>query len=121
MAATWPDSLQLRLAAQGLAVEHASPLARTPDELRGAAPDKVRRRSTIEGVNVRGTVHVGAAEYAVLMTFFNSTLAGGTLPFEWEHPVTQEAVLLRFVAPPQVSPAGPRLFRAALDLELIPS
>lgn len=89
-----------------------------------AGPAKVRRRYT---TNVRPLqariVPMTKDQVAIFKEFFNDSLAGGTLPFDWVDPMTDEAVEMRFVTPPppDISTVeGSDLYDVEVRLEILP-
>lgn len=51
-------------------------------------PPKSRRRSTAVGVPTSATFEMTTAQVATFDTFFETTLADGSLSFTWAHPLT---------------------------------
>jgi hypothetical protein len=63
-----------------------------------------------------------ADQLAVFKAFFNETLAGGALPFDWRDPVTLEAATIRFVTPPPPDiTKSEGYFRVTCVAEILPS
>lgn len=54
----------------------------------GVANVKTRRRTTRVRYNLVGSIDFSAAEYATFKTFFTTSLAGGSLPVTFTHPLT---------------------------------
>ena len=116
--AVWPVSLPQRPLAQGLQERVPDTLIRTSME---AGPPKVRRRYTAGIRLFEMQLRLAASQVDTLDAFFEETLAGGSLPFDWEHPRTGAAVAFRFVEPPAYSPAaGGQLWTGTLRLEVLP-
>lgn len=55
-----------------------------------------------------------------LDSFYESTLAGGSLSFDWLHPRTGQSKSFRFLAPPKATEAARGLYRMTLQLEMLP-
>jgi hypothetical protein len=49
---------------------------------------KMRRRSTAVGVTSTFTFRMTNAQVVTFNTFYETTLSDGTLPFDFEHPIT---------------------------------
>lgn len=90
----------------------------TPMEI---GPAKKRRRSTAGVSTLSATVQLTTAQTETLQTFFEDTLAGGALRFDWTHPRTQVAAVFRFAKPPQISHVSGPNWQARLELEVLPS
>ena len=96
MAEVWPPSLPQDHFI-GLTTALPDVLIRTKMD---AGPDKVRRRFTGNARPVR-TFFVGTeTQVKTFRDFFNTTLKGGSLSFEWDDPIGDATVLFRFKAPP---------------------
>lgn len=96
--ADWPASLPgLRLP-----VDHQiqSGLIRTKMD---AGPDKVRRRSSATPENFSFPMRLKGSEYDTLQTFYNSTLGGGALSFNFDNPRTDTEETFRFLSPPNAT------------------
>lgn len=83
-------------------------------------PDKVRRRTTVGVGRIRGSVLLTREQAATLATFYDTSIAGGALPFEWVHPRTGATTRFRLVEPPGIAQISPRRWRASLSLEILP-
>lgn len=59
-------------------------------------------------------------EVATLETFYQTTLLGGSLAFDWLHPRTGAAASMRFTSPPDMRPTGPRSYRVTFETEVLP-
>ncbi len=114
----WPWSLPQRPLAQGFNERAPDTAIRTQME---AGPPKVRRRFTAGIRTMDMQLRVDADQVATLDTFYDATLAGGTLRFDWLHPRTGGALTYRFVEPPSYTPvARGRVWTATLKLESLP-
>lgn len=81
---------------------------------------KIRRRTTklIQTFDV--TIQMTTSQRADFLTFWNTTLAGGTLTFDWVHPLTRAATTFRFRKPPPVfSSVGGTLVRCRFKIETV--
>jgi len=114
----WPATLPQAPLAQGFAERAPNTVIRTAME---AGPDKVRRRFTAGVRQIDCQLRLTPAQVTALDAFFEDTLAGGALAFDWAHPRSGEAATLRFVEPPSYAPvARGRLWQAQLRLEILP-
>jgi hypothetical protein len=93
--AVWPASLPQRFL-ESPGVEEEAPDVMIETEM-DAGPPKARRRFTAGFRMIRGTVRISKAQRATLDTFWVTTLEGGTLPFDWIHPITLATASFRFV------------------------
>lgn len=57
--------------------------------------DRVARGGEAE--KVTGVIWVVATQEATLKAFFQTTLLGGQLPFDWVHPITRAACTMEFL------------------------
>lgn len=51
-------------------------------------PPKYRRRNTANGTVASVTYIMTDAQVATFLTFYQTTLVDGTLPFTWNHPIS---------------------------------
>jgi|TARA_R110000851_G_scaffold91621_1_gene199973 hypothetical protein len=103
MAIQWPASLQDKVNTGGYSLSLGDTVIRSKMDV---GPVKTRRRNT-RGVDDHAiSIWVTGAEYTTLITFYKTTTAGGTLPFEFEHPITKVLTDFRFNGPPKFVPVG---------------
>lgn len=85
-----------------------------------SGPAKVRRRFTAGVTPISGTIMVTAAQLATFITFFNSTLLGGSLRFSWtEPPAHSVACEMRFTAVPTWTKIED-VYKISMSLEIMP-
>lgn len=108
-----PPVLLLR----GYSAQGKSTVLRT-DMDAGAA--KVRQRYTAVPQPVTGTVICSEAQYAELVTFLDTSCAGGALRFDWTDPHDASTVEMRYVPPWSETPLGLGNWEIALSLEIMP-
>lgn len=119
--ATWPVTLPSL--AVGADLSQQDGVIRSPMD---AGPSKVRRRFTSTVRYLSGTMVLTSAQKAALDTFFNTTVAGGALAFEYDDPTNGFAgVAARFMAPPTFQltvggASGVEYYTATISLELLP-
>ncbi len=87
-----------------------------------SGPGKLRARYTSGSARITIPMVMTLTEVTALMDFYEDTLQGGALPFDWSHPRTGSAQRYRFQ--PGVQPTVVRIipgrFRVQLALEAIP-
>lgn len=66
-------------------------------------PALLRSKSTKVRIDVQGTILTTKTEFESLLSFYYDLLAGGTLPFNWKHPLTGIPIQYKFEAPPERS------------------
>ena len=117
----WPASLPAFVETDGFDDAFPETVVRTPME---SGPAKQRRRFTAAPEPLRAGLVLTKAQHDTLKTFFVTTCKGGSLAFDWVHPISQAAASYRFKAPPRVAPlgqvAGLAMVKASLDLEILP-
>jgi len=114
----WPATLPQEPLAQGFNERAPDTVIRSAME---AGPPKVRRRFTAGIRLIDCQVRLTPAQVETLDSFFDSTIAGGALSFDWKHPRTGAAVTYRLVEPPSYTPvARGTLWQASLRLEVLP-
>ena len=83
--ATWPASLPSAPLVGGFSETLPDTLIRTSMDV-GA--DKVRRRSTVQVIDMKMAFLLSKAQLATLTTFFITTTNGGADKFTFDHPIT---------------------------------
>lgn len=118
MAAAWPASLPQDPFVAGFQETAGDRLLRSATD---SGKPKRRPRFTAAIEPLKLTFPMTAAQVATLKTFYQTTLAGGSLPFDITHPRTQALVTIYFASEPSWSPeAGGKFWRVALELEVEP-
>lgn len=85
-----------------------------------AGPAKVRRRFTASIRTFRMTIQMTEAQANIMDEFYEDTLAGGSLSFDWVHPRTRAFRTFRFrKPPPSYTKRGEAVF-CAFVLETVP-
>jgi hypothetical protein len=114
----WPSDLPQKLEQTTYSETLPSVTVRT--EMDSGAP-KVRRRFTAGIENIQGTMLLTRDEAETLDTWFNETLQGGAVSFQWKHPRREtEDVEMRFLEPPSLAARGAINFTASMSLEVLP-
>jgi hypothetical protein len=102
--ATWPGTLPVYVQEGGYS---ESLQDQTIESQMDAGPAKIRRRFTKSLRKFEITMQMTAAQLTTFETFWNDTLKGGSLPFDWLHPRTRVAATLRFRLPaPKIQTVG---------------
>ena len=111
---TWPAELQDTLLVDGFQVRFGDTLVRSDMDV---GPAKLRSRYT-DGVDeYTCTINLEYDDWAVLNTFYKTTLSNGALTFGYDDPMTGVASEFRFKEPPVVVPLGGRFFRVSMTWE----
>lgn len=114
--AIWPAGLPQKLNQAGFSNSLADNVIRSEMDV---GPDKKRRRDVSAPEPVKGSMYVTESEYSLLKTFHDTTLGGGSLPFDWVHPITGASVEMTFKSPPTISSKSGDVYMATLDLEVL--
>ena len=114
--ATWPAGLPDDVLARYVE-QPGNRLLRTPMDHPAA---KRRPRFTAVPRPFRVTIELTRDQVQVFDDFFNETLAGGVMPFDWVHPRTRAAVEFRFVEEPEYRHQLGELWYIPLALEILP-
>ena len=113
----WPVSLDCPLY-QGFSQREQSNVIRSP---MGYGPAKVRRRTTASIEVVTLTLHLTSTDVLTLEGFYKNTTEAGSLRFNYENHLTEtEPVEARFTAPPNYRPLAPDMWRAEINMEILP-
>lgn len=81
---------------------------------------KQRRRSTASGSICSAQFEVNDTQRAALDTFYRTTLADGTLPFTWNHPISGTNYTWAFEEAPTYSNRGFNYHFAQCKLRRLP-
>lgn len=104
MAAVWPGTLPQYVLEAGYQETLED---QTVESQMDTGPAKVRRRFTNSVRRFQVTIQCDEVQAADFEAFYLTTLAGGSLPFEWVHPRTRAIRTFRFKKPPpQVTVVG---------------
>lgn len=85
----------------------------------GYGPAKVRRRAIVPMRDITYQFLMSQAQVASLNTFYDTTLKGGTLTYDFEDYINGGSVELRMKTPPVTQPSGPD-FSVRLFVEVMP-
>lgn len=112
MAETWPATLQQKLNQQGFSFAKGE--TSLTSGVSGGEPKK-RRRFTKAIDIYQGSFDLEFSEFDTLNTFYDTTLAGGTLTFLFEEPFSQANAEFQFVSPFTIAPLGGGNFRVSVQ------
>ena len=116
--AVWPASLPDDVLVDGYSERPPRVRLRTPMD---AGPPKMRRRFTAAVEPIRCTMAFTRAQVTTFRTFYDTTLLGGVLTFDWTHPRTLAAVTFRFADPePEITPNSGKDWIGDFTLEVMP-
>lgn len=118
---TWPTSLPQSLNIDGYVEGQESNVVRTSMDV---GPDFVRRRYTALKRMAAGSMILTDAQYTTLLTFFNTTLRGGSLAFDWhpqgKHNASPQVIYsMRFLSTPSRRVVE-RHFQVDMSFEILP-
>ena len=116
MSETWPASLPTDIITDGFNQQAKPTAIRTQME---AGLDKIRRRYTTEIINSSVSMVITFAQYSTLETFFNTTLKGGVLSFNFTDPADSTEYEYRFLEPPSYSSYNVYNYLVAMQWERI--
>lgn len=115
--AVWPPSIVRKFSASGFSEKTPNVVVRTSMD---AGPVKIRRRFTAGVRPIVGKMKMKSSELATFDTFFNTTLNGGALPFDWTHPRTGVAATYRFTEEPEYTADEGDWWLVSMKLEIMP-
>lgn len=116
---TWPttNNFPQKLLRESLRESFANNVVRTPMDI---GPPKVRRVTTANPRPISGKQLLTFTQAADLATFYNTTLANGSLSFTWVEPRSGTSCTMRFVSPPVLYSAGGVKVWVDYELEILP-
>jgi hypothetical protein len=98
--ADWPEALPC-YPIEGSFVE--TPHRNVARFMPEVGPPKFRRRNTANGSSAGLTWKFTKAQLATFLTFYTTELKDGSLPFNMEHPITDEVHSWAFESEPEIS------------------
>lgn len=118
MAVSWPTQLQDYLNEDSFSHEFGNTTIRSSFDV---GPAKVRRRFTRSIDMISCTIDLYKDDYDFFKTFYNTTLNGGVTPFEFNHPITQDLITVRFISdnPPSFRSMGGGYFKISMKWEIL--
>lgn len=116
--ADWPASLPQSILIDGFDMKAGQQMLRSDMD---AGPAKQRRRFSAYFTNINGKILVTTTQLDTLRSFFDLDLQGGSLEFNWVHPISNTAAVMRFVEEYSVTPISGDKFFVMLRLEILPT
>jgi len=85
-------------------------------------PPKARRRSTAKVWISSVTYRMSNAQILTFLTFYETTLEDGSLPFSWDHPITNVIYNWQFDPQnrPRIARIGPKFQSVSFNLLRLP-
>jgi hypothetical protein len=80
-------------------------------------PSMSRPRFTKTRTEAAMTIWVNKTQYEEFFNWYDVLLAQGSLPFDWEKPITNVPATFKFMAAPSVSAVGPLTWTISCQLE----
>ena len=117
--AEWPPGIPVFPLLEGFSYQPANTLLASEVE---SGPPKVRRRTTAGVERWSGTFLLTAVQTEIFRSWFENDLAGGALPFDQTHPVTDAWRSMRFdpQSLPSYSPVGNGIWRVDVQVLVLP-
>jgi hypothetical protein len=116
MAATWPSTLEQKLNESGFTIGFPVSYIESETEI---GPKKRRRRTTQTYEQLSCSIIIEKSLYDTFKTFYDVTLSGGVLPFEFNHPISGVLTQYRMGAP-SFTPMGGTYFNLSMTWEAQP-
>lgn len=113
MAVSWPLALQQYMNQADFSQKPQDTAIRTSPS---TGPRKRRRRFTKPIVTQKCSIRIKGIDYDVFEDFFNITLAGGTLPFDFDDPISGDLAEWHCDGY-STSPLGGEWFKVVMDWE----
>ncbi len=117
--ATWPSSLPQSPLINGYSRTQQPQVARTPMD---SGPAYQRRRFTAASKPITMMFNLDKAQRQTFWDFFNNTVSGGALPFDWVDPVDGSSVTFSFVGDsvPMETALSAEFYQIAVSMEILP-
>lgn len=117
MGVPWPVSLQGVMNEEGFSFKIGDTTIRSETEF---GIPKVRRRFT-RGIDVfTFSINLSSSQYSTFKTFYESSLNGGVLPFDFLNPLTNTTDEFRFLTSPSIRSIGGGNFILQMEVERMP-
>ena len=116
MATAWPSSLPTCILQDGFGQQARPNNIRTKME---AGLDKIRRRYTTPIVDSTPAMVLSFTQYEAMEVFYNTTLQGGTLSFNFTDPADDTQYEYQFLSPPSYTSYGPLNYLVQMQWERI--
>lgn len=116
-AGTWPASLPQRVLLNFSQTQKSNRVRTAMD----VSIAKQRRRFSAVEWRIQAVIKLTDAQLDTFWTFYDTTLAGGALTFDWVLPSDDSAAELRFVGEPKEVASTASVATVSLDLESLPT
>lgn len=83
-------------------------------------PSKTRRRLSSPGRLIDHAILITTAQRATLFTFYETTIKGGSLEFDWVHPIDGVTQTWMFEEAPKFQPVSGTKWQATYKLRMMP-
>jgi len=113
MAQSWPLSLQQKINQAGFTNGFGNTVLRSEMDL---GPEKRRQRQTRGNDSLSTSIDLDKDEYITLELFFKTTLAGGSLNFDFDHPISGDSEEFN-MKEPSIVPLGGLVYRVSMVWE----
>ena len=113
MAQTWPSALQDFINESGFTQTFGDTTIKSTVDV---GQSKKRARYTVGFDKFTTTIDLDRTDYSTFETFYKTTLANGTLTFNYDHPVSGVATEFRMDVP-RLTPMGGTYFRVTMTWE----
>lgn len=119
MAVAWPSSLEQKVLVQGFGLNLGNTVLTSENEV---GLPKERRRFTKAADRLQTSIIATRSEVTTFLNFYKTTLAGGTLSFDFTDPITDVTNEYKFDTqnPPQITPYGANDFVIRMNWIEIP-
>ena len=114
--ASWPNDLPAPLV-DDYNEERQNQVLRTEMD---AGPPQTRRRFTASIDKFSVSWVMTESQVSTLETFFEDTIGGGALSFDWTHPRKDTTVSARFTEPYTMDYLGAGYYKVSANLEVLP-
>lgn len=91
--ANWPSTLPQSFLLNSIRLRRQKQSLHSPTDV---GPGISRRRTSAYSQYFVGAMHMTPDQYNTLIEFYDDTLHGGSLPFDWTHPLTGALVTVKF-------------------------
>ena len=112
----WPTTLQQYVNTDSFSYQKGSTTLKSDVDV---GPSKIRRRFTKSVDTMSASIWLTADEYTTFETFYNTEVAGGATAFNFNHPITNATLLVRFANEPNYRPLSGTRFVLSFSLEVI--
>ncbi len=112
----WPATLPQKPLQDGFSSTQIEGRIRTS---MSEGPEKVRRRFTAVPEMLSCSFHFTTSQLAEFNNFFTTTLAGGSLAYNWDHPITLQNRICRIHDLPKIVPRGAD-WQVSFTVEVLP-